>query len=154
MHTQLAFIRFSRNNIVKMLEDLSLGQINHIPEGYNNNLAWQLGHVTASLQSYCYGNAGLQPLVEQSFIDQYKGGTKPESNVTEEEVITLKNLAISTLDQFEKDLADNKFANFTAKVLGNGIAINSIEDAVEMMVFHEALHCGESKILKRIIANA
>ena len=151
MQSQLAFIRYARNGIVNIMDEMSLGQINHVPEGFNNNLVWQLGHLIVALQNYCYINAGLPSMLEESFIERYKNGTKPEGSIDEAEFITMKNLATSTLDQLEKDLQSDTFANFEPKTLGNGIQINSIADALEMMVFHEALHYGEVKILKRLV---
>ena len=57
-----------RRTTLKLLEGLPIDFLNAIPPGFNNNLIWNFGHVVVSQQSMCYLNAGLKPLIDESYI--------------------------------------------------------------------------------------
>jgi len=42
-----------------MIEDFSLEELNKIPEGFNNNIIWNIAHVIATQQALVYGLSGL-----------------------------------------------------------------------------------------------
>ena len=50
MQYHLDIIKQTRANIIKMTEAQSLEMLNQIPEGFNNNLVWNLGHVIVTQQ--------------------------------------------------------------------------------------------------------
>src|SRR4051794_30550280 len=80
----------TRMNFVHLLDGLTIEQLNRIPDGFNNNLIWNFGHLLATQQSIFYGLAGLTPNVDEQFIKRYRRFTKPESIVSTEEFETIK----------------------------------------------------------------
>ena len=44
----------SRKMYLKIVENYSLEHLNKIPEGFSNNLAWNLGHIIVSQQGLVY----------------------------------------------------------------------------------------------------
>ena len=40
----------NRKHYLKLIENYSLEQLNKIPEGFSNNLAWNLGHIIVAQQ--------------------------------------------------------------------------------------------------------
>jgi len=88
-------LRKLRLTTLKGIEGLSAEQLNKIPEGYNNNIIWNLAHLIAGQQSICYTRAGLPTPVEESFVNAYKPGTKPEKVVTESGIEYIKALLFS-----------------------------------------------------------
>jgi len=40
MKNHFDYLRATRNNVLKLIDNLNLAQVNEIPEGFNNNLAW------------------------------------------------------------------------------------------------------------------
>ena len=42
MKKQFDTLRITRNNILKDIKALTLDQLNEIPKGFNNNIAWNL----------------------------------------------------------------------------------------------------------------
>ena len=65
MKEQLEIIRKTRESFVLMCQNLSIELMNKIPEGYNNNLIWNFGHIIAVQQGLCYGLAGLPMNIER-----------------------------------------------------------------------------------------
>jgi hypothetical protein len=52
----------SRNLYLRFFEEYSLEQLNKIPEGFSNNLIWNIGHVIVAQQSLVYRGSN-QPMI-------------------------------------------------------------------------------------------
>ena len=102
METQIAVIQLTQNNLVKILDSVTEEQFNKIPVGYSNNLIWNFAHILAAFQVLCYSRAGLPLRLEESFINKYKIGTKPESTVSMEEYAAIKANAEWMLEKFKE----------------------------------------------------
>lgn len=153
MNKNIAIIKACRNKWLSILADLSTDQLNQIPTGFNNNLAWQLGHVIVSQQILCYRLAGKDFVINNDLIDRYKNGSRPEQYIDEQEIDLLKGYLISTIDQLEKGLDSGLFDQFNAYTISTfpGLTLENIHDAVAFVVAHDALHYGCSTSLKRLI---
>ncbi|MBL7931735.1 MAG: DinB family protein, partial [Bacteroidia bacterium] len=127
---------------LNIVSALSLEQLNKVPQGFKNNIAWNVGHLVAAVQGVCYGRSGLPMNVEQSFFDMYKPESKPERDITAEELETIKDLMFSTLDTLEADYEKRIFGGFTPFKTRTGVQLNSIEDAITFLLFHEGIHTG------------
>ena len=154
MDKSIDVIRGSRIFLLNLIEGISVDKLNKIPEGFHNNLVWNLGHVIATQQKVCYVNPGLKPLVDESFITGYQTGTKPEGFVDESTIAKMKEDLLSNMDQMEKDLPNNIFGNFHPFEIKSypGLKIENIEDALRFLTFHEGLHVGYSMALKRLVS--
>src|SRR3569833_302137 len=142
-------IRKLRECAVGIINELSLEELNHVPAGFNNNIAWNLGHMVAAQQGVCYKRAGLPILVEEGYFEKYKPGTIPEGPITQEELEEIKSLLFSTLDQLEKDCDDGIFVNYGTFTTRYGVELASIEDAVDFLPFHDGFHMGYMLALRR-----
>lgn len=128
---------------IKFLDELSLEELNTIPSGYNNNIFWNIAHAMVTSQLLCYKLSGLPFTIDAAWVEAYKKGTKPEKEVTKEEVDTLKELLTSTLKQLKADYDAGKFKDFqTYTVSTNNSTLNSVEDALEFNQYHEGMHLG------------
>jgi len=151
MTKQIEIIRKTRSFLLESLKDLTTEQYNKIPEGFNNNIIWNLGHMIAAQQGVCYIRAGLTPRVEEDIINSFKSSTKPEKTFNETEIENIKTLLFSTLDQLEKDYNNNIFDGYTAWSTRYGVELANIDDAINFLPFHEGLHSGCIGALKRLI---
>jgi len=151
MTKQIEIIRKTRSFLLESLKDLTTEQYNKIPEGFNNNIIWNLGHMIAAQQGVCYIRAGLTPRVEEDIINSFKSSTKPEKTLNETEIENIKTLLFSTLDQLEKDYNNNIFDGYTAWSTRYGVELANIDDAINFLPFHEGLHSGCIGALKRLI---
>jgi hypothetical protein len=133
----------SRNMVSKFLSGYSLDQLNAIPEGFNNNLIWNIGHIIVSQQLLVYKLSGLPMLVSDELVEKYKKGTKPESPATHAEVEELQNLLFATIQQTKLDYDSKLFQNYSeyTTATGNHVLKNA-EDAMAFSNFHEGLHIG------------
>jgi len=151
MINELEKIKKTRLFLINLVEDLSPEQLNEIPEGFNNNIVWNLGHLIATQQGICYIRSGLKVVTEEKYFLPYKPGTKPEKFIDIDEVNEVKKLLISTLDRFEADYNQHIFSVYEPVTLRYGVTLSSIDDAIGFLSFHEGLHHGYIMALKRAI---
>jgi len=151
MKESIDIMRGARKFLINLIQEVSIEKLNEIPDGFNNNLAWNFAHVIATQQILLYRNAGVKPVIEDEFIDRYKTGTRPERYIDEKEFKIIKENLIQTIDKFEEDAATNIFGNYKAFDLKSypGVRIKNISDAAKFVSFHDGLHVGYSMALKR-----
>lgn len=151
MQKQIASIRKTRNYLLDAINALSADQFNKVPDGFNNNIAWNVGHIIAAQQGVCYRRADLPVVVGEDFFEMYKPGSRPERAVTTSEIAEIKQFLASTLERLELDYNKGIFTNYTPWTTRYGVEINNIEDAVSFLLYHEGLHAGIIMALKKLV---
>ncbi len=142
----------NRTLLKRILDHYSLEQLNKIPEGFNNNIIWNVGHTIVTQQLLVYGLSGQKFVIDQSLIDSYRKGTKPERDSSKEEVDQLGGLLFSSLETLQKDYNNGKFTDFKEYTLSTtGGILSTVEDAIAFNNFHEGLHLGCSSMLGRLV---
>lgn len=141
----------SRNVILKFLENHTLEQLNTIPEGFSNNLIWNICHIVVVQQMLVYNLSGLPMLISEEMVNKYKRGTKPEHSVSQEEVDTIKSLLFVTLEQTKKDFANDIFKKFTEFTTMSGYTMRTAKDAMEFNNYHEAVHTGIMMQIRKFV---
>jgi len=151
MKNHFDHLRTIRNNALRAVENLSLETLNKIPPGYNNNLAWNLGHMAITQQRLCYKLSGNTMYVENDIVNKYSKGSKPEGKIDQTELDFIKNLLIVLVDKTEDDFNNNHFTSFKEYPTSFNITLNSIEDAITFNNIHEGMHLGYIIALKKTL---
>lgn len=141
----------SRSIYLKIIENYSLEQLNKIPEGFSNNLVWNLGHIIVSQQGLVYRLSGLPMNISMEMMENYKNGSKPTGTTTQEEVDELKILLFSLLNQTKEDYANGKFTSYNEYTTGTGFHLASTKEAIEFNNYHEAIHLGFMMNIRKFI---
>lgn len=151
MNKAIEILKMPRLSLLKLADELTIEQLNKIPGGFNNNIAWNLAHMVSAQQSLCYKRAGLTPFVDEDFVAAYKPETKPEKFIGTAEIDIIKGLLVSTIDQLAIDLENNLFTNYIPWTTRYGVGINNIDEAVSFLPFHDGLHVGYIMALRRAL---
>lgn len=133
------------------LDSYEADRLFKIPEGFGNNLFWNMAHTVAVQQLLTYGRAGITPALPQSFLEAYKPGTTPPTENTSELIKALKSYLYKGVQQIEADVAAGKFDNFETYTTRTGYEINSIEKALHFNNYHEGIHMGYLLCLKKFV---
>lgn len=141
----------SRNLLLQFLENHSLENLNKIPDGFSNNLIWNIGHIVVVQQMLVYKLSGLPMMVSDEMVEKYKKGSKPEHTVSEEEVNEIKKLLFATLEQTKVDFANAIFDTYMEFTTGIGFTVKSAKSAMEFNNYHEGLHLGIMMQIKKFI---
>ena len=144
----------TRAALKKIIENLSLTDLNAIPKGFNNNVIWNIGHIVVTEQLLVYKLSGLQPMVSDVLIDKYKKDSKPDGKASQEEVNEIKDLLLSTIERTAKDYKNGAFKTYneyTVSTTGN--TLKNVDDALNFALLHEGMHVGYILALKRALKN-
>jgi hypothetical protein len=141
----------SRNIYLKFFEDYSLEQLNKIPDGFHNNLIWNIGHVIVVQQLLMYRGSGQPMNVTKEMVGLYKPGTSPLGAVSQAQADELKELLISLVDRTEKDLQQNLFTDYAGVTTTTGFHLASLPDALVFNNYHEGLHLGYMMSIRRFV---
>jgi len=67
----------TRQNLHDLIKDLSQEQWFDQPEGFANNIAWNVGHLIFAQQGLTYTRLGLKPDMTRQYAKMYSPGTSP-----------------------------------------------------------------------------
>ncbi len=151
MEKQFEILKANRNIILKVIENLSLEQLNKIPEGFRNNIAWNVAHLAVIQQFLCYKLSGLKITVSEEMVEKYQKGTSPKSDMTQQELETIKTLFLTQVDTFKEDYNNNVFKTYNSYPTSANVILNNISDAIEFNNFHEGIHLGYILALKNLV---
>ncbi|MEP7080701.1 MAG: DinB family protein [Ginsengibacter sp.] len=151
MDTVFRFWKTSRQSFLYFFDKYTFDQLNKIPEGFSNNLIWNIGHIIIVQQALIYKNTGLEGYIPGELYSLYKPGTKPTENTSQQEVDNLKELLLSLIEKTQTDYLDKKFGKFNEKTVGTGFYLSSLEDALEFNNYHEGLHLGYMTNIKKFV---
>ena len=149
MQDLIEITRVNRNFLEKIIENHTLEELNKVPEGFKNNIIWNIAHIIVTQQLLTYKLSGVPMNVSDKMVAMYKKGTKTERPVTEKEATEIKKLLFSTLDQTASDLTDGIFTNFQEYPTSTGYVIRSLENAFRFNNFHEGIHLGYILALRK-----
>jgi hypothetical protein len=147
----IEILKNPRNLILETISNLTIEQVNKIPDGFNNNIIWNLGHMIASQQGLCYKRTGVELSVSNEFFTSYVSGSKPTRFITEAEYEEIKQLFFSTLDDLEADHNANKFTNYEGMNTRYNVPVSNIDEAIAFLPFHDGLHIGYIMSLRKLV---
>ncbi len=151
MKTQFDILRKSRQLTLKAINGLTLEQIHTIPDGFKNNIAWNVAHLVVTQQLLQYKLSGLDCLVPDELIEAHRKGTFPTTSFTEEEFEEVTDLLAGLPDTLEEDFNEGLFENYDAYKTSTGFVLDSIETAVNFNNYHEGLHLGIILAIKKLV---
>lgn len=143
-----------RNIFSKIIDNGTLEDLNKIPNGFNNNIIWNIAHVVVSEQLLAYKLSGLPSVLSDDMINKYRKGTKPDGDVTQDEVNEIKGLLFSTLNKTKADYNSGAFKTYNAYTVSTtGNTLNNIDEALQFILTHEGIHYGYVLALLKAIKN-
>lgn len=148
----IELIKSQRNKFIELLDGLSEEQLNIIPEGFNNNIAWNFGHMVVTIYALMYLRTQVNPTFQIPYVDKFKIGTKPEGNISLDEIENLKSLAIDSVSEIEADIQQgifDKIVPFATKTYG--VQMNFYQEILSCVAAHDGLHLGTAMAMAKNI---
>ena len=145
-------LRASRNRLLRLIETNNHEILFKIPEGFNNNIIWQIGHCITSQQRHMYMRSRLPMHISKEFMESFKIGSSPASWKIAPDVNEVKHLLIDTVNRLELDLEAGLFANYTPFELPIGFQVRNHVQALQAANYHEAEHSGKIFTYLKLLA--
>ncbi len=151
MEKQFEIYRITRKTLIEDIAGLSVEQMNKIPDGFNNNIIWNLAHMIAAQQGACYKRGGHAMLIDEEIFEMFKPGTIPTGFVDEKQINHFKHLFLKTIDDWEKDFKEGLFFQNPSWRQSMGIEFNNMEETINFLMYHDGLHRGVITSLKKLV---
>ena len=141
----------TRKFLNSFIENLPLSELNKVPDGFNNNIIWNIAHVIVIQQLLVYNLSGLPTIVSKEMIDSYRKGTRPLRDLNQAEVDAISNLLFSTIEKTKDDYDSKLFQTYNQYTVTTKNTISNVEEAIEFNNFHEGIHLGYILALRKSI---
>ncbi len=141
----------TRKFLNSFIENLSLSALNKVPDGFNNNIIWNIAHVIVTQQLLVYNLSGLPTIVSKEMIDSFRKGTRPLRDLNQAEVDAISNLLFSTIEKTKDDYDSKLFQTYNQYTVTTKNTISNVEEAIEFNNFHEGIHLGYILALRKSI---
>ena len=151
MHSIDVFLQ-DRKLIQQALSGLAEEAYFNMPLGFDNNIAWNLGHIIVTQQALHYRLSGLPTVTTREDVVMFKTGSSPADWLNQPDISRLLLLLAETGPKLRDDYAAGLFANFQSYTTSTTIALPTIEDALAFNNFHEGLHLGTILALRNFVA--
>ena len=151
MKTEFNFLIKSRAITLNAINGLTLEQLHKIPDGFNNNIAWNIAHLVVTQQLLHYKMAGLNCLCPDYLIENFKKGTFPTTSFTQEELDEMLALFTGLPETLQEDYEAGIFENNNEYITSAGFVLDSIETAISFNNYHEALHLSTINTIKKFL---
>ena len=151
MNMNFEITKRNRNILENFLNTFSLAELNKIPEGFKNNIFWNIAHVVATQQLLVYKLSKLEMKLPEVWINEFKKETKPERIYTEADVDFLRKQLFSIILETEKDYNLSKFQEFIPYHTSNGFILHDVNESIHFNNFHEGMHLGIILQIKKFL---
>ncbi|VXB38636.1 Uncharacterized damage-inducible protein DinB (Forms a four-helix bundle) [Maribacter litoralis] len=142
----------NRRNLHAILTKTSKDKLLKIPQGFNNNVYWNIAHTIITQQLLVYKFSGLQMRVPDNLVDKFKKGTVPDGTASDEEMMVIADFLISTAEWLIEDYETNLFQTFNEYTTSAKVTLKNVDDAIAFNLFHEGLHIGQIALLLKQLA--
>jgi hypothetical protein len=151
MNNQFDILKKNRILILKLIENYSIEELNKIPQGFKNNIAWNVVHSLVTQQLLCYKFSNLPLKISGELVELYKKGTSPQKDISKDDFEKIKAHFIEIPNQLEIDFNNQIFKTYKEYTTSVNVTLKDINSAIAFNNFHEGIHLGYILALKKLI---
>lgn len=154
MHAKIDKILKIRTFLLERIQSLNVGQLNKIPDAFNNNIIWNVVHQMAAQQGLCYLRSSNLPVIPEKFIMPFFTNTKPERPIEADELLEIKEVYLSSILHLQADYEKGIFKDFepSPNILKiYGIELKTFEEVLDFILYHDGYHIGTILALKKLV---
>jgi len=151
LKNQLEITLQNRKNLHDVLTQTPKADLLKIPEGFRNNIWWNIAHVVVTQQLLVYKLSGLKMRVSEALVDKFKKGTVPDGTATDEEIKAIAGFLISTIEWTREDYEAGLFQDYNEYTTSAKVTLRNAQDATDFNLFHEGIHIGAILALKKML---
>jgi hypothetical protein len=144
-------LRVTRTSLVRVIQEMSVEQMLVVPEGFRNNVLWNLGHIVVSQQGLQYRLSGLPLYVSPEQVAQFRRGSDPSTWESIPDVALLERQLLELPERLLDDYRAGRFTEYAEYTTSAGATLRSIDDAIAFNNYHEGYHTGIISALRRLV---
>lgn len=132
----------NRKILYKILKETPKETLLRIPQGYRNNIWWNIAHVVVTQQILVYKMSMLPMQISDELVSRFRKGTLPDGSATDGEIAEVKGLLFTTIEGCQQDYENGMFKEFAEYTTTPGVILKNVDDSIAFNLFHEGLHLG------------
>ncbi len=140
-----------RQRLREFAEGLSEEQLFHIPSGFNNNIAWNLGHLAVTQQMLTYQLSGLPLPLDESYVKLFGKDSSPGQWTSRPDMAAFLPQLTEQAERFVADLERGLFKEFHPYMTMLKVELGTLPEAIRFNQMHEGLHLGYAMALRRAV---
>ena len=140
--------RITRFHMMRELEGLTDEQMLHIPDGREDNIIWNVGHLLCSISRLTYVFSGHPLPIPEGYLAMFGKDTSARDWKADPDVEAVLHRFVELATQIEYDYRNEIFKDYKALQIVPDDNIASIEEAIAFHCFHEGLHIGKVLTIK------
>ncbi|NNE76732.1 MAG: DinB family protein [Pricia sp.] len=141
----------NRKRLYEILDSTPRDQLLNIPQGYRNNIWWNIAHVVVTQQLLVYKLSRLQMRIPEPYVEKFRKGTVPDGTASDEEIKEIAAFLVSTVEWAKEDYEKGLFKEFNEYTTSANVTLRNVEDAITFNTFHEGLHTGAILALQKMV---
>jgi hypothetical protein len=141
----------NRKILYKILKRTPPEILLQIPEGYRNNIWWNIAHVVVTQQLLLYKLSNLNMRIDDSLVQKYRKGTVPGNNPSTVEMDNIAAFLLSTAEWAQDDYEKGIFYEYNEYTTSTKVTLRNVEDALSFNLYHEGLHLGVILSMEKIL---
>lgn len=142
--------RLTRTYMAKRVEGLTKDQMLAVPDGAENNILWNVGHIVLTNYRLLYRPSGATVPVPSTWDAWFLPGTSPADwGATPPSTDDVLKEFHAQNDRIQADYAAGLLKTYKPFTLKSGSALNSLEEGLAFNLMHEGIHIGAIIALRR-----
>jgi uncharacterized damage-inducible protein DinB len=148
--SELLFKQFelTRGSFLKNIEGITAEQASVQPEGFNNNIHWNIGHVLTVTEQFMMGFPKKSNHLPANYIELFGNGTRPSEWTGDvPSVDVLRDQLKAQLGRIKEVPASTLNEKLKKPFLG----LETFGELANMALFHEAYHLGQIHAMRKLV---
>jgi hypothetical protein len=141
----------TRGFFVKNTDALSEGIADTQPEGFNNTIHWQIGHVLTVAEQIMFDFPKKSTNLPVTYMELFASHTKPAD--WHGDVPSIQRLSVQLKEQIKR-IKEIPKESFTKTLKTPFLGQETFGELANFAIFHETLHLGQMQAMKRVIEAA
>lgn len=147
-------LQFVRENTLKVMENITEELADITPDGFNNNIRWNLGHIYFVLEVFAFERNNMPTKLPEDFAVLFAPGTSP-ADWKGKPLPSLSELTLLLQEQqgrikatLEGSLPETAHNPLVTK---SGLNLETVGEFLNFNLYHEGVHFSTIKLYKRLL---
>ncbi|GAB6929026.1 DinB family protein [Paenibacillus sp. JCM 10914] len=143
---------FARASTVRTIQDLTEQAADIIPDGFMNNIRWNLGHIYTVHEQFAFATAGELVKLPEGFEAWFATGTKPADWTSEPPALSELIELLQEQAARIRETFSNRLDQASAHPMTIGpLTLQTVGEFLAFSMYHEGMHTQSIKSYKKLI---
>jgi hypothetical protein len=137
-----------RGRLLQLVEGCRENKRNVVPEGFNNSVHWQIGHVLTVTERLVFGLSEQTPVIPANYQTFFGNGTKPADW---QEEPPAWDLLMAQLKEQPNRICKSLKDKLEVSVKENFLKAETVGELIVSSVLHEVNHAGTISAMLKVL---